>query len=327
MTASIEERQPTPCQPGHPIAFGACRAVTVTSVSEIGWRDTGKLIEDIEANGGPSACQWGMHFDQDNAAGSCSLVEVEGLNGKMIRILLDAGWNRDYMAERFRATGVDRMLTSGEIDFLYLSHEHLDHFWGIEAVLSLAPEITILAPGTLSEEAMAWLAGGSFLQAGITNRTPHRGKLVLLLPGGVHRLAEGVASVTFDMPFWLDIRGEQSLYFNVAEEGLVCVAGCCHQGVINLVDYAVDNLEGGKNLCGLFGGLHIAPLGPMTDEQRETVKALAKYGFRKIAANHCTGAPAIALMHELGYPMVAGSGKDGSQGIDHVGNGDTVRFP
>lgn len=42
------------------------------------------------------------------------------------------------MSERFRATGVDRLLESGDIAFLFLTHEHFEHFWGIEAVLRLA---------------------------------------------------------------------------------------------------------------------------------------------------------------------------------------------
>jgi 7,8-dihydropterin-6-yl-methyl-4-(beta-D-ribofuranosyl)aminobenzene 5'-phosphate synthase len=56
------------------------------------------------------------------------------------------------------------------------------------------------------------------------------------------------------------------------------------------------------------------------------VRALGRYGFRKIAANHCTGAEAVALMRELGYPVVDGSGRDGSTGTRHLGNGDSVRF-
>jgi hypothetical protein len=31
-------------------------------------------------------------------------------------------------------------------------------------------------------------------------------------------------------------------------------------------------------------------------------------------------------MHELGYPILGGSGKNGSIGTDHVGNGDVVQF-
>lgn len=322
----IEARQPLVPAAGKPLAIGACRAVTITAVSEVGWWDTPRMMAEMKAGGGPSACQWNIRFDPENAAGSCSLIEIEGLDGSTRRILLDAGWNPEYMAERFRATGVDLLLRDGGIDLLYLSHEHLDHFWGIEAVLRLAPEIPILVPGTLREEGLAWLRGGAFPAAGIANRVPHRGPVVRMLPGGVHRLLEGVASVTFDLPILLDIRGEQSLYAHVAEKGLVCITGCCHQGVLNLVDYAATHLAGGGRAYGLYGGLHIAPFAGMTEEQADTVRALGRYGFRMIAANHCTGTEAIALMRQLGYPVVTGSGSDGSTGKDHLGNGDTVRF-
>ena len=322
----IEARQPLVPAAGKPLAIGACRAVTITAVSEVGWWDTPRMMAEMKAGGGPAACQWDIRFDPENAAGSCSLIEIEGLDGSIRRILLDAGWNPEYMAERFRATGVDRLLRDGGIDFLFLSHEHLDHFWGIEAVLRLAPEIPILVPGTLREEGLAWLRGGTFPAAGIANRVPHRGTVVRMLPGGVHRLLEGIASVTFDLPILLDIRGEQSLYANVAGQGLVCITGCCHQGVLNLVDYAAAHLEGGGHAYGLYGGLHIAPFSGMTEEQAGAVRALGRYGFRKIAANHCTGAEAVALMRELGYPVVDGSGRDGSTGTSHLGNGDSVRF-
>lgn len=322
----IKARHPLAPAAGKPLVIGACRAVTVTAVSEVGWWDTPRMMAEMKAGGGPSACQWNIRFDPENAAGSCSLIEIEGLDGGTRRILLDAGWNPEYMAERFRATGVDRLLREGGIDFVFLSHEHLDHFWGIEAVLRLAPEIPILVPGTLRKEGLAWLRGGTFPAAGIVNLVPHRGPVVRMLPGGVHRLLEGVASVTFDLPILLDIRGEQSLYASVAGQGLVCITGCCHQGVLNLVDYAAAHLEGGDQAYGLFGGLHIAPFVGMTEEQADTVRALGRYGFRKIAANHCTGAEAVALMRELGYPVVDGSGRDGSSGTGHLGNGDSVRF-
>jgi len=178
MTAP-EERQADVTVPGHLDSIGACRSLTVTSVSEIGWWSTERLLDDIKSGGGAAACQWGMHFDPDNAAGSCTLLEVEDRLGKVTRILLDAGWSQGYMSERLRATGVDHLLRAGGIDFLFLTHEHLDHFWGIEAVLQLAPEITILVPGTISDNGLAWLGGGAFPAAGIENRVPHRDRRAL----------------------------------------------------------------------------------------------------------------------------------------------------
>ena len=322
----IEERQPLAVSAQSPVDTGACRSVVVTAVSEVGWWDSPRMLAQMNAGGGPEASQWGIRFDQDNAAGSCSLLEIEALDGRLTRILLDAGWNADYMRERFRITGVDRLLDNGDISFLFLSHEHLDHFWGIEAVLELAPEIPILVPGGLRQEGMDWLRGGEFAAAGIANRAPHRGPVVRMMSGGIHQLLPGLASVTFDLPILLGIRGEQSLYVNVADKGLVCITGCCHQGVLNLVDYAADHLQAGKRPYGLYGGLHIAPFGAMTDAQADIVRTLGRYGFQKIAANHCTGAAAIALMRQLDYPLLGGTGRDGSVGTDHPGNGDVVRF-
>ena len=141
----IEERQPLIVSAGSPADIGACRSIRLTVVSEVGWWDTPRMLAQMTAGGGPEASQWGIGFDADNAAGSCSLLEVEALDGNLTRILIDAGWNAGYMSERFRATGVDRLLENGDIAFLFLSHEHLDHFWGIEAVLKLAPEIPMSA--------------------------------------------------------------------------------------------------------------------------------------------------------------------------------------
>lgn len=322
----IEERRPIAVSAESPAKIGTCRSVTVTSVSEVGWWDTPRMLEQMTSGGGPEASQWKIHFDAKNAAGSCSLLEVEALEGDVTRILLDAGWNPEYMSERFRVTGVDRLLSNGDIAFLFLSHEHLDHLWGIEAVLKLAPEISILVPGGFSQEGIDWLRGAEFASAGIANHTSHRGAIIRMMSGGVHPLLPGLASTTFDLPILLGIRGEQSLYVNVAEKGLVCITGCCHQGVINLVDYATMNLDTGKQAYGLYGGLHIAPFAAMTEAQADIVRALGRYGFQKIAANHCTGAEAIALMRELNYPLVEGSARDGSVGTDHPGNGDVVRF-
>lgn len=322
----IEERQPEPVALDSPADIGICRSVAVTAVAEVGWWDTPSMLAQMMAGGGPESSQWEMRFDPDNAAGSCSLLEIEAADGDVTRILVDAGWNPEYMSERFRVTGVDRLLENGEIAFLFLSHEHLDHFWGIEAVLRLTPEIPILVPGSLHQAGIDWLRGAAFPAAGIVNRVPHRGPIVRMMSGGIHRLLPGVASVTFDLPIVLGIRGEQSLYLNVAEQGLVCVTGCCHQGILNLVDYAAANLNAANQFYGLYGGLHISPLGPMTPGQADIVRKLGGYGFRRIAANHCTGTEALALMRELDFPLVGGSGRDGSVGTDHPGNGDVVRF-
>lgn len=302
-------------------------AFSIKCISEVGWWDNKVLIADMMKAGGlKEADQWTSEWTPSNAAGSCSLVEVESLDGSKKRFLVDTGWDPKYMDERFKAEGVDRMLNSGEIDFLYVTHEHLDHFWGLEAVLRYNPEIKIIIPSSFQAPAMSYIGGADFPKAGAKNTIRHKGELVKFKIGETTKLADGVVSVGFDIPIILKIRGEQSLYFNVKDKGLVLVTGCCHQNILTFADYAVNNLEAKGKLYGLYGGLHIAPFGKLGDEERGWIDKMGSYGFKKIAANHCTGLLAVQRMVDLGYPLVKGRGSKGSQSDLYVGNGDSVVF-
>jgi 7,8-dihydropterin-6-yl-methyl-4-(beta-D-ribofuranosyl)aminobenzene 5'-phosphate synthase len=305
------------------VELGACARVIFTAVSEVGWWDTERMLTELEPYGGLSADQWQVSLSDDNAAGSCTLVEVEKLEGGSVHFLMDAGWNRDYMAERLETLGVDRLLAEGQVAFLYLTHEHLDHLWGVEAVLRHRPDIRIIAPGTLRPEARRLLAGGRF--AGVANSVAHEGELVLLDPGRLHPLLPGCGSVGFDLPIVLSVRGEQSLVFRLHERGLVLATGCCHQSILEYADWIEQNLPV-EPLHGLYGGLHIAPFAELTEEQARAVEQLGSYGFQGLAVNHCTGLSAVEKMKELGYPVVPGTASAGSHSLLYIGNGDSVTF-
>ena len=115
--------------------IGQCKSVKAKCISELGWFDGKKLIGQLQSAGGPGANQWTIPWAPENAAGSCSLIDMETLDGRHHKFLLDTGWNNQYMDECFKREGIDKMLTNGEIEFLFISHEHLDHLWGLETVL------------------------------------------------------------------------------------------------------------------------------------------------------------------------------------------------
>jgi len=119
---------------------------------------------------------------------------------------------------------------------------------------------------------------------------------------------------------------EQSLYFNVKDKGIVCVTGCCHQSILAFADFAQKKIAGGEKMYGVYGGLHIAPFGPMDPKREHIVKEMGKYNFQKVACNHCTGLAAVQKMIELGYPVVRGTGRFGTKSDLYVGNGDEVAF-
>jgi len=306
--------------------IGQCKSVRIKCVSELGWFDTKVLIGNMKAGGGPKTNQWIIPWDQKNAAGSCSLIDMETLAGTHHKFLIDTGWDNKYMDEAFKREGIDKMLKNREIEFLFVTHEHLDHFWGLETVLKYDPNIKIIIPSTFYPEGMHYLKGAEFITPNARNGIPHKGKLVKCKPGHINKLYNGCAGVTFDLPIVIRVRGEESLYFNVKDKGMVCVTGCCHQSILTFADFASKNIVGGDNMYGVYGGLHIAPFGPMNPKREHIVKGMAKYNFKKIACNHCTGEVAVKKMIELGYPVVRGSAKFGSKSNLYIGNGDEVFF-
>ena len=61
--------------------IGLCKSVRIKCVSELGWHDGRKLIKAIMSGGGAKANQWVVPWDLENAAGSCSLIDMETLEG------------------------------------------------------------------------------------------------------------------------------------------------------------------------------------------------------------------------------------------------------
>jgi len=305
--------------------IGECKSVNVTAVSELGWYDDKLILKQLKAHGFQNS-QWTGSWDPRNAAGSCSLIDVELLDGTHHKFLLDTGWHKWYMDQAFKREGVDKMLKNGEIEFLIISHEHLDHFFALENVLKYNPEIKIIIPSTFYPEGMHFLNGATFNKCHAENRITHQGELVKLELGTINKLYPGVAAVNFDCRPIIRVRGEESLYFNVKDKGMVLVTGCCHQNTITFANFARDKIKGGDKMYGLYGGLHIAPFGPINKDREFIIKELGKYNFEKIACNHCTGLAAVERMVELGYPMVEGTARYGSRSKLFVGNGDQVFF-
>ncbi|MEE4352339.1 MAG: MBL fold metallo-hydrolase [Desulfatiglans sp.] len=306
--------------------IGQCKSVRIKCISELGWYDTKVLIQNMKAGGGPRANQWDIAWDPKNAAGSCTLIDMEALDGRHHKFLLDTGWSTEYMDQCYQREGVDRMLKNGDIDCLVISHEHLDHYWGLESTLKNNPEIKIFIPSTFYSEGTRFLQGAQFAKPNAKNTIAHRGKLVKCQPGHINKLYDGCALVGFDLPIVIRVRGEQSLYFNVKDKGMVCVTGCCHQGILNFSDFAQKKIVDGDKMYGVYGGLHIAPFGPIDPKRAHLITGMAQYNFQKVACNHCTGLKAVEKMIELDYPLVKGSGKFGSVSDLYVGAGDEVFF-
>ena len=249
----------------------------------------------------------------ENAGGYAALIDVELLTGEHKRILLDTGWSYDWTEKSFKREGIDKMLANKEIDFLFISHEHFDHFWGLPVTLKYDPEIPIHIPASFYPEGKQYIKDSGY-----------RGKVIEHKPG-LFKLFPGCAGYCFDIPIICRVYGEESLYFNVKGAGIVQVTGCCHQGIIRFADTAYKTLKF-ERLYGVYGGLHISPFEDWDPKYDDLVIALKKWGFQKVGCNHCTGVITAKKFIEAGYPVVQGTARFRSKDKAYLGNGDVIEF-
>lgn len=295
--------------------IGECKTVRVRCISETSWFDNAILLNDIKNAGGASANQYKIKWAHKNSGGYSALVEVEALDGTWRRFLLDTGWNPAWMEYSFQREGIDDMLRKGDIEFLYVSHEHMDHFWGLQVALKYRPDLRIVISDRYFPEGKA-----------LIHESGHKGKLDELGPNKIHKLFPGCASVTFDIPILIRVQGEHALFFNVKDKGIVSVTGCCHMGILNLMKYAAESIQGGDRYYGLYGGLHIAPFEQWEPKLDDVISGIAALKLQKVAANHCTGLVTVQKLIAANVPVVKGSAKYGSRSDLYVGNGDEVIF-
>jgi len=215
----------------------------------------------------------------ENAGGYACLIDVELLDGSRKKLLLDSGWSFAWTDECFKREGIDKMLAKKEIDCLIISHEHFDHFWGLPVTLKYYPDIPLHIPEGFYPEGLQYVKDSGY-----------RGKLTVNKPG-LTPLFPGCAIYTFAIPIICRVYGEESLYFNVKDAGLVSVTGCCHQSIIQFAETARRTIRF-KKMYGVYGGLHISPFEDWDPKYDDLVRC-----------NHCTGVLCPKKFIERGYPV------------------------
>ena len=202
--------------------IGTVKSLKIDVLTETGWFDDVRFKQNMADYGGAAQSQYRVAWDPENAGGYAALLTLTSLDGDERKILLDTGWNNAWMDYVFARHQVDRMLERGEIDFMVLSHWHLDHFWGIELTLKHNPRLKMYAPATWREEDRLLLKEKGSIEVEdhdgrivsiCKNSVPHEGDLILTEAqgedgSGIYRLLPGVALRMFDCSMLLQVRGE-----------------------------------------------------------------------------------------------------------------------
>ena len=92
----------------------------------------------------------------------------------------------------------------------------------------------------------------------------------------------------YDVPILLRVRGENVMYFNVKDKGVVTVTGCCHPGILTLNAWARRNIKGYQPY-GCYGGLHITLFESWSPKFDDIIKGVKAFKLKKVGCNHCTG--------------------------------------
>ena len=227
--------------------------------------------------------------------GYSALVEYAGK-----RILFDTGNNPEIFAQNVEAAGVDLM----KLDFVVISHRHLDHTAGLTHLLSVNPKVKIYAPKD------AFGVFGSSLPSKFYRRQDSLPDEMRYFDGHPEEtLTFGTAwlegkFVTVDAP--LEVAPGVHLISLVSEtvgtkelrelsmavetpRGMILVAGCSHPGIERIVEAAKAI---GPDVHMVFGGFHL-PAATDRDIARIAAALHDTYDVNLIAPGHCTGEPAF----------------------------------
>jgi 7,8-dihydropterin-6-yl-methyl-4-(beta-D-ribofuranosyl)aminobenzene 5'-phosphate synthase len=217
------------------------------------------------------------------------------------RILFDTGNNAAIFAANAKAAKVD--LT--KLDFVVISHRHLDHTAGIEHLLRTNAGVKIYAPKETFGPFGSTLPSAFYRRdESLTEseryfggRPPEPLKFGAAWPRAKFELVDAnvevapgvhLLSLVSDTPGTKELR-ELSLALQTPK-GIVLVAGCSHPGIEKIVE-AAARID--PRVYLVLGGFHM-PTAP--DEQISKVATALHdtWHVERLAPGHCTGEPTFA---------------------------------
>lgn len=232
--------------------------------------------------------------------GASYFIEDEGA-----RILFDVGYS-----DVFIKNALKMHVNLLDIDFLVLSHGHLDHTWGLAPLIRLYTEAvieeidhkkpTLVAhPLTLLTKTLNGLGeSGSMMSeeklskhfqiqlsrepVWLTERLVFLGEIERTNDFEAKRPIGKMVKDDFEEDDYLM---DDSALAHKSSRGLVIITGCSHAGICNIVEYAKKICEDDR-IIDIVGGFHL--LDPPEEQLRGTLKYMEELRPTEVHACHCT---------------------------------------
>jgi 7,8-dihydropterin-6-yl-methyl-4-(beta-D-ribofuranosyl)aminobenzene 5'-phosphate synthase len=239
---------------------------------------------------------------------------VEVSEGKKTKkILYDFGRSGQVLLHNAKILGIDLE----KLDFVVLSHGHIDHYGGLAKVLRMTGEKCkfIIHPEAPRRKRYIRLKDGSYVGPWkmkgdllkefesriMTNAHSSNLGLGIHISGEIerkHDFEKGMPNAFMEVEKKLvhdGIEDDQSLFIELEGKGVIVLTGCCHAGVVNTLSSA-QRMFPGQRIYALMGGFHLNNTEEI--QMEKTLGYLSQLDIKHICAMHCTGHYAQKVLME-----------------------------
>jgi 7,8-dihydropterin-6-yl-methyl-4-(beta-D-ribofuranosyl)aminobenzene 5'-phosphate synthase len=221
------------------------------------------------------------------------------------RILFDVGYS-DVFVKNAQKMNINLL----DLDFLVLSHGHLDHTWGLDPLIRLHTEAII---EEIDHKKPTLVAHPLTLLTKTLDGLEEIGSTISEKKSSRHfqiRLSQDPVWLTDKLVFLGEIRRKNDFEAkkpigkivkeNLQEDdylmddsalaykspgGLVIITGCSHAGICNIVEHAREICEDDR-IIDIVGGFHL--LNPPEEQLQGTLKYMEALQPTEVHACHCT---------------------------------------
>ena len=227
-------------------------------------------------------------------------IEADG-----IKVLFDVGYSDAFIKNAGKLS-----INLCDIDFLVLSHGHLDHTWGLTPLIRLYTESIIEGhnikkptlvshPQTFSSKSVDGIP-----EIGVINSVDQISKFFntnlskkpvnlspnLIFLGEIERTNDFEAKIPVGKTVENGTEKDDLLFDDSAlvyksNKGLIIITGCSHSGICNIVQYAQKVCKTDK-VIDIIGGFHL--LNPPESQLEGTVDFMKRLNPDSVHACHCT---------------------------------------